>query len=238
PGWDDLSLQQKKLAYYLSEAALAGHDIIYDQNGKHNLQVRRVIEAIWNTKDLEKSGKDWEAFETYSGRVWFSHGIHHHYANYKFKPEFSEEYFTALYEKVKPEDLPLIDNQSKEELLELMKKVLFDESYLPMSRDTRPDIDHVVHSAVNFYEGVTEDEVHAFYDQFPKSDTEPEWGLNSKVVKENGEIIEKNWKSGGMYGEAIDKMIYWIEKAIEVAENENQAEALRLLVKYYTSGDV
>lgn len=238
PGWDELSLQQKKLAYYLSEAALVGHDIIYDQNGKHNLQVRRVIEAIWNTEEIDKKGEEWKAFETYSGRMWFSHGIHHHYANYKFKPEFSEEYFTGLYDKVASENLPLVENQSKEDLLELMKKVLFDESYLPMSRDTRPDIDHVVHSAVNFYEGVTEDEVHAFYDQFPKSDTEPEWGLNSKVVKENGEITERIWKSGGMYGEAIDKMIYWIEKAIEVAENENQAEALRLLVKYYTSGDV
>ena len=238
PGWDELSLQQKKLAYYLSEAALAGHDIIYDQNGKHNLQIRRVIEAIWDTEDIDKKGEEWEAFETYSGRMWFSHGIHHHYANYKFKPEFSEEYFTGLYNKVKSEDLPLVENQSKEDLLELMKKVLFDESYLPMSRDTRPDIDHVVHSAVNFYEGVTEEEVHDFYDQFPKSDTEPEWGLNSKVIKENGKIVEKNWKSGGMYGEAIDKMIHWIEKAIEVAENENQAEALRLLVKYYKSGDV
>ncbi|HLQ99575.1 MAG TPA: hypothetical protein VK102_04305 [Sphingobacterium sp.] len=238
PGWEDLSLQQKKLAYYLSEAALAGHDIIYDQNGKYNLQIRRVIEAIWNTDNIEKSGKDWEAFQTYSGRMWFSHGIHHHYANYKFKPEFSEAYFEKLVNSISTEDLPLTEGQTPEELLELMKKVLFDAEYMPMSRDTRPDIDHVTNSAVNFYEGVTEEEVHDFYDQFPKSDEEPEWGLNSKVVKENGEVSERLWKSGGMYGEAIDEMIFWLEKAIQTAENEQQAKALQLLVKYYKSGDV
>lgn len=238
PGWDDLTLQQKEFAYYLYEAALSGRDIIYDQRGKHNLQVRKVLEAIWNADNLDKSHEEWDAFRTYSGQVWFSNGIHHHYANYKFKPEFSYDYFEELVRAAKPTDLPIAEGQSIDDLLALMNKVIFDESYMPMSQDTRPGIDHVTSAAVNFYEGVTEKEVVAFYDQFPKSDHEPEWGLNSKVVKENGEVVEKIWKSGGMYGEAIDKMIYWIEKAIPLAENDAQAEALRLLVKYYKSGDV
>ncbi|HLS71330.1 MAG TPA: hypothetical protein VK027_06690 [Chitinophagaceae bacterium] len=238
PGWDELSLEQKEFAYYLYEAALAGRDIIYDQMGKYNLQVRKILEAIWNTEDIDKNGEEWEAFKTYSGQVWFSNGIHHHYSNYKFKPGFSYEYFENLVKKAKPSDLPTLDGESIEDLLAVMKKVIFDETYMPMSQDTRPGIDHVLNAGINFYEGVTEEEVIAFYDGFPKSDMEPEWGLNSKVIKRDGEIVEKVWKSGGMYGEAIDKMIYWIEKAIPLAENEEQAEALRLLVKYYKSGDV
>lgn len=238
PGWNDLTLQQKEFAYYLYEASLAGHDIIYDQRGKYNLQIRKIIEAIWSSDNVDKSSPDWEAFRTYAGRVWFSHGIHHHYANYKFKPDFTYEYFAQLVEAVDPQTLPLSEGQNVEELLTIMEKVIFDPDYMPMSQDTRPGIDHILHSAVNFYEGVTEQEVIDFYDQFPKSDQEPEWGLNSKVLKEDGKVVERIWKSGGMYGEAIDRMIYWIEKAIPIAENDQQAHALQLLIKYYKTGDV
>lgn len=238
PGWDDLTLQQKELAYYLYEAALAGRDIIYDQRGKYNLTVRKVLEAIWSSDSIEKSGEEWEAFQTYSGQFWFSNGIHHHYSNYKFKPEFSYEYFESLVKQVNATDLPLKEGETVENLLETLQKVIFDESYLPMLQDTRPNVDHIVNSAVNFYQGVTEQEVIDFYKQFPKSDKEPEWGLNSQVIKQDGKLVEKVWKSGGMYGAAIDKMIYWIEKAIVVAENEKQAKALKLLVNYYRTGDV
>lgn len=238
PGWDQLTLQQKEFAYYLYEAALSGRDIIYDQFGKYNLQVRKVLEAIWNAEGLDKSAAEWKAFETYSGQVWFSNGIHHHYSNYKFKPEFSYDYFESLVRQAKPADLPIVDGESIDDLLALMGKVIFDESYMPMSQDTRPGIDHLTNSAMNFYSGVTEKEAQDFYNSFPDSDMEPEWGLNSQLAKIDGEIVERVWKSGGMYGEAIDKMIYWIEKAIPLAENAEQAEALKLLVKYYKTGDV
>lgn len=238
PGWDELTLEQKTLAYYLYEASLSGRDIIYDQRGKYNLRVRKVLEAIWNSDAIEKSGEEWEAFKTYSGQVWFSNGIHHHYSNYKFKPEFSSEYFEEIYAQLAAEDLPIAEGETADDLLQLLKKVIFDPNYQPMFQDTRVGIDHVVNSAVNFYEGVTEKEVTDFYDQFPKSDQEPEWGLNSKLVKENGKIVERTWKSGGMYGSAIDEMIAWIEKAIPFAENEAQGNALKLLVKYYQTGDV
>lgn len=238
PGWEDLTLQQKELAYYLYEAALAGRDIIYDQRGKYNLMVRKVLEAIWSSDSIDKNSEEWEAFRTYSGQFWFSNGIHHHYSNYKFKPEFSYEFFESMVKEINPSDLPLTEGETVEDLLETLQKVIFDENYLPMLQDTRPNIDHVVNSAVNFYQGVTEKEVIDFYSQFPNSDKEPEWGLNSQVAKKDGKVVERVWKSGGMYGEAIDQMIYWIEKAIEVAENEKQAEALRLLVNYYKTGDV
>lgn len=238
PGWDELTLEQKTLAYYLYEASLAGRDIIYDQRGKYNLRVRKVMEAIWNTDAIEKSGEEWEAFKTYSGQVWFSNGIHHHYSNYKFKPGFSEEYFEKMYAQLAESDLPIAEGETAADLLVTLKKVIFDPTYQPMFQDTRVGIDHVVNSAVNFYEGVTEKEVTDFYSQFPNSDQEPEWGLNSKLVKENGKIVERTWKSGGMYGNAIDEMIGWIEKAIPFAENNEQANALKLWVKYYQTGDV
>ncbi|HUH35723.1 MAG TPA: hypothetical protein VL022_07830 [Moheibacter sp.] len=238
PGWDELTLEQKTLAYYLYEASLAGRDIIYDQRGKYNLRVRKVMEAIWNTDAIEKSGEEWEAFKTYSGQVWFSNGIHHHYSNYKFKPGFSEEYFEKIFAQLAESDLPIAEGETAADLLATLKKVIFDPTYQPMFQDTRVGIDHVVNSAVNFYEGVTEKEVTDFYSQFPNSDQEPEWGLNSKLVKENGKIVERTWKSGGMYGNAIDEMIGWIEKAIPFAENNEQANALKLLVKYYQTGDV
>src|SRR5690606_32694915 len=147
PGWEDLTLQQKELEYYLYEAAIAGRDIIYDQRGKYNLMVRKVLEAIWSSDSIDKNSEEWEAFRTYSGQFWFSNGIHHHYSNYKFKPEFSYEFFESMVKEINPSDLPLTEGETVEDLLETLQKVIFDENYLPMLQDTRPNIDHVVNSA-------------------------------------------------------------------------------------------
>lgn len=238
PGWEELSLQQKTLAYYLYEAALSGRDIIYDQLGKHNLSIRKLNEAIYSTYSGQKSGEAWEQFVTYAGRIWFSNGMHHHYASDKIMPEFSPEYFANLVKQCDQSLLPLENGEEIEAFIKRMNPVLFDVTYHPKKVDLRNGVDNIVQSANNFYEGVTSKEVEAFYASFPQSDHEPEWGLNSKVVKENGQIVEKVWKSGGMYGPAIDKITYWLEKAITVAENEAQAKALRLLVEYYNTGDV
>lgn len=238
PGWEELTLQQKTLAYYLYEAALAGRDIIYDQLGKHNLEVRKTIEAIYSHYTGEKSGAEWEAFVTYAGRVWFSNGIHHHYASDKIMPEFSEAYFTELINNTDASLLPLEEGETKEAFVKRLHPVLFDKNYHAKKVNLKAGIDNVVGSANNFYEGVTQKEVEAFYAKFPNSDHEPEWGLNSKLVKENGQLVEKVWKVGGMYSDAITKIVHWLEKAITVAENDAQAKALRLLVEYYKTGDV
>lgn len=238
PGWDKLTPQQKEFIYYLSEASLAGRDMIWDQRGKYNLTVRKVLEAVYGTYSGKKDGADWENFKTYAGQVWFSNGLYHHYSNDKIMPAFNETYFADLVKNSDAKLLPLEEGENVDGLLARLQKVIFDKSYMPKMADFKAGIDHVASSSNNFYEGVTQAEVDAFYATFPKSDHEPEWGLNSKVVKENGKLVEKVWKSGGMYGAAIDKMIFWIEKAIPLSENEQQKEALQLLVEYYKTGDL
>ncbi len=238
PGWDKLSLQQKELAYYLYQASLCGRDIIWDQRGRYNLTVRKTLEAIWKSPNTVKTGEDWDKFKEYAGRVWFSNGIYHHYGNEKIMPTFSFEYFTKLVKGCATSDLPLTMAGTSDKLLLLLKKVVFDPDFMPKMVNLSPDVDNIVESSNNFYEGVTHAEVDQFYSQFPESDHEPEWGLNSKVVKEDGKVVEKVWKSDGMYSKAIDKMMYWIIKAIPVAENEQQKESFKLLVDYYKTGDL
>jgi dipeptidyl-peptidase-3 len=238
PGWENLNARQKELAYYLYQAALSGRDIIYDQRGKYNLTIRKTLEAIWNNPKTEKSGDDWDKFQTYSGRFWFSNGNHHHYANDKFVPECSYEYFAGLVKSCDPNALPLQNGESVDTFLTRMKPVIFDASLHPKMVNLSDGVDHIAESSNNFYEGVTQNEVDVFYAKFPNTGQDPEWGLNSKVVKENGAIVERVWKSGGMYGPAIDKMIFWIEKAIPLAENDQQKKALTLLVDYYKTGDL
>lgn len=238
PGWDKLDARQKELAYYLYEAALAGRDIIYDQRGKYNLTVRKTLEAILGSYKGTKSGADWENFKTYAGQVWFGNGTHHHYSNDKIIPACSFEYFSELVKNSDMAQLPLQQGESVDAFLNRMKPVIFDPKFEPKMVDLRPGIDNIANSSNNFYEGVTQKEVEAFYATFPESDQEPEWGLNSKVIKENGKVVEKTWKSGGMYGQAIDRIIYWLEKAIPLAENENQKKYLSLLVEYYRTGDL
>jgi len=237
-GWEDLSLQQKTLAYYLYEAALAGRDIFYDQNGKNNLTVRKTIEAIYSTYSGAKSGEEWDKFKTYAGRVWFSNGTYHHYSNDKFVPECSYEYFSELVKNSDQTMLPLQNGESVDAFLTRIKPVIADAKFKAKKVNLTAGIDNIANSANNFYEGVTQKEVEDFYEKFPKTDHEPEWGLNSKLVKENGVIAEKVWKSGGMYGKSIDKMIFWLEKAVTVAENDQQKKALELLVAYFKTGDL
>ncbi len=238
PGWDDLDPKQKELAYYLYEAALSGRDIIYDQRGKYNLLIRKTIEAIWDNPATEKSGKEWEAFRTYAGQVWFSNGIYHHYSNDKFTPGFNEEYFVSLLKAVNEENLPLEEGEDIDQFLTRIKPVIFDPNFAPKMVNLKEGIDNVAGSANNFYENVSQKEVEAFYATFPQSDHEPEWGLNSKLTKKDGALVEKVWKSGGMYGTAIDKVIYWLKKAATVAENDNQKKSLDLLIEYYKTGDL
>ncbi len=240
PGFEDLSLQQKELVYYLSQAALCGRDIIFDQNGKYNLAVRRTLENIYLTYDGKKEGADWQAFEIYLKRVWFSNGIYHHYASEKFLPEISQEYFKELVKNSDQSKFPAREGQTLEQLIDELMPVIFDPKVMPKKVNLAEGEDLVVTSAVNFYEGVTEKEVEAFYKGMkqPDADHPLSFGLNSKLVKENGKVLEKTWKIGGGYTEAIEKIVFWLEKAITVSETPEQKAALIKLVEYYKTGDL
>lgn len=238
PGFEELTPQQKELAYYLYEAANCGRDIYFDQKYKHNLRIRKTLEAILNSNIAEESD-DWKKFENYAKRVFFSNGIHHHYSNLKFVPECSFAYFSSLVNKVKPELLPL-EGQSTADFLKWIEPIMFDPNVDAKIVNLASGIDNVKGSANNFYEGVSQAEVEAYYAaRIDTTDTTPiSWGLNSKMVKVNGVVTEKVWKSGGMYGAAIDKIVFWLEKASGVAENEKQKKALDLLIEYYKTGDL
>jgi len=241
PGFDSLSLQQKELLYYLSEAAKAGRDIIWDQNYKYNLVVRRTLEEIVAHYEGDKSGADYAKFLEYTKRVWFSNGIHHHYSTKKIMPEFTAEYFESLVLGAPKASFPVFENVTDPAtLIGFLNPILFDPSIAAKRVNQDVNADNVVASANNFYEGVSQAEVTAYYANLKdKNDKTPIWhGLNSKLVKENGRLVEKVWKSGGMYGAAIDKIIYWLEKASGVAENEKQKAALDLLIDYYKTGDL
>lgn len=235
PGFDQLTLKEKELVYYLYEAAMCGRDIIYDQKSKHGLTLRKTLEAMYA---LGGSGDDWKKFETYCGRFWFSNGNHHHYGNEKFIPECSADYFKSLLMKCDPKTLPLAEGETTESFWARVQPLFYDLTVEPKCVDLRADIDNVKASSNNFYEGVSQAEVEAFYNKMPTSGQAPSWGLNSKVVKENGVLVEKVWKSGGMYGAAIDKIIYWLKKASGVAENEKQKRSIDLLIAYLQTGDL
>lgn len=238
PGFETLSLQQKKLAYYLYEAALCGRDIIYDQKSKYGLLLRKTVEAVYGSYKGDKNKPEWKQFEEYCGRLWFSNGNHHHYSNEKFIPECSFEYFSELVKNTDASLLPLANGENVDAFLTRIKPLMYDPNVEPKVVDQRPDIDNVVNSSNNFYEGVTQKEVEAFYAKFDNKGNAPSWGLNSKVLKENGVVTEHIWKSGGMYGAAIDKIVGWLEKAVTVAENDQQKKSLELLVQFYKTGDL
>ncbi len=227
PGFDQLSIQQKKYVYYLTQAGMAGRDIIYDQNYRHNLTIRRSLENIYQNYRGDKNNNDWKNFEIYLKQIWFANGIHHHYSNGKFKPQFSQEYLNKLLSETNTElngeEFDVIFNNVD------AKKVNLD-----------PETGLVKGSAVNFYApNVTAKDVDYYYSKMEVDKKTPiEIGLNSKLVKENGELKEEVWKSGGMYGASIDKIIYWLEKAKDVTENKEQAKGLDLLIKYYQTGDL
>ena len=238
PGFNGLSLQQKKLAYYLYEAALSGRDMIYDQKSRYGILLRKTVETVYGTYKGDKNSDDWKKFEVYCGRFWFSNGNHHHYSNEKFIPECSFEYFTSIIKNCDTAQLPKDSGESTDAFLTRIKPMVYDMKFDPKVVDQRPNIDNVANSSNNFYEGVTQKEVETFYSKFPTSGNEPSWGLNSKVVKENGQVSEKVWKSGGMYGAAIDKIIGWLQKASAVAEDTTQKKSLDLLIQFYKTGDL
>jgi dipeptidyl-peptidase-3 len=238
PGFAEMPLAKKQLIYYLYEASLAGRDIMYDQNYRHNLAIRHTLEAI--IKSAPGEGESWDQFTTYTKRVWFANGIHHHYSNAKLTPEFSQAYFAELVQAADPNLLPLAEGETPKALAQRLTPILFDPSIAPKKVNKAPDVDIVTTSAVNFYEGVTEAEVDAFYAgrKDPSDPTPDSYGLNSKLVKENGVVKEKVWKVGGMYGPALERIVYWLEKAVTVAENEQQAKTLQLLIDFYQTGDL
>ena len=239
PEWDNLTLQQKEYLYYLGEAAKCGRDILADQNFKYNLTVRKTNEAIINSYKGDRDNDDFKNFITYAKRVFFSNGIHHHYAEDKFFPEISQEYFAELVKNSDSSQLPLGENESVEEFLTFITPVIFDKDLYATRRSGEDDI--IKNSAVNFYKGdISKEDVENFYDaqRVPNDATPISYGLNSKLVKENGKIYEDVYKSGGLYGEAIDQIIYWLEKANAVAENDAQRNYTNLLINYYKTGDL
>lgn len=239
PDWDSLTLSQKAYIYYLGEAAKCGRDILADQNFKYNLAVRKTVEAVLNSYSGDRSHDMFKRFEVYAKRVFFSNGIHHHYAEDKFFPEISETYFADLVKNSDTTLLPLKENETVDEFLTFITPVIFDRSLYTMRRSSQEDI--IANSAVNFYEGdLSKKEVEAFYDKMRvKNDERPiSYGLNSKVVKKDGQIREEVYKIGGLYDAAIQQIVYWLEKACEVAENDTQRAYTRLLIDYYRTGDL
>ncbi len=242
PGFDQLSLRQKTFIYYLSEATLSGRDIIYGQHCKFNVAIRKTIEAIHNTYKGDRSGSDWAAFETYSKRVWFSNGIHHHYNETKIIPGCSAAYFATLVKKSDPSALPLAAGQTADQLIAELSPVIFDPTVLGKRTSKEEGTDVVKGSAVNFYENVTADQVDQFYkeklEKFGKK--APMFGLNSNLVNKNGQLEELVWsaKPGAMYSKPLQKMVENLQKAMPFAENAQQRKALGLLVEYFNSGDL
>ena len=240
PDYDSLSLNQKKLIYFLSQATLAGRDIIYDQNGKYNLTIRRTLEGIVESYKGDRNTEDFQKFMIYTKRVWFSNGIYHHYASDKFIPEFSKEYFTTLINGSDVSKLPLLSGETTAKLIARIDNAIFDHSFLPKKVNQDSKVDMIKNSAVNFYDGVTQKEVEDYYSPL-RNDKDPEpisLGLNTIVVKENGIIIEKPYKVGGVYGPAIAEIVKWLEKAATVAENADQQKVILKLVDFYRTGNL
>lgn len=240
PGFEDLSLKQKELVYYLTEAALEGRDILFDQNGKYNLRIRRMLEAIYTNYKGDKNSADFKNMETYLKRVWFSNGIHHHYGSEKFVPGFSQDFLRQAVLGVDPTLLPLAEGQTAEQLCEEIFPVIFDPTIMPKRVNQADGEDLVLTSACNYYDGVTQAEAEAFYAKMkdPKDETPVSYGLNSRLVKENGKIQEKVWKVGGLYTQALEKIVYWLKKAEGVAEDDAQKAAISKLIEFYETGDL
>lgn len=240
PDFEHLSLQQKKLVYYLTEAALHGRDILFDQNGKYNLQIRKLLEAVYLHFKGDRTCDDFKALEVYLKRVWFSSGIHHHYACDKFEPGFSQEFLWKCMQELNDTDLAFAKDETREDLRRKLFPVIFDASVMPKRVNQADGADLVVTSAANYYEGVTQAEAEDFYARMKSPDTaEPVmYGLNSRLVKMNGCVQEETWKIGGMYSPAIEKIVYWLKKAETVAENKQQQEVIRMLIRFYKEGDL
>lgn len=242
PGFVNLSLRQKQLLYHLSEAALMGRDILFDQNGRYNLVIRRTLEAVYLYGKVDKSSADYQAFEVYLKRVWFANGIHHHYGEDKFIPGFSEAFFDAAVRSVDTSLLPLNAGETVDALLARLKPVIFDATVMPKRTVQSGDTDWIQASANNYYgEDVTQAEVEAFYGKMKAegdSRCPLSYGLNSRLEKENGRLVERVWKVGGLYSEAIERIVAELEKATAFAENEKQRQIIATLIDYYRTGDL
>lgn len=240
PGFEDLSLKQKELVYYLTEAALQGRDILFDQNGKYNLTIRRMLEAVYTGYKGDKNTPDFKAMEVYLKRVWFSNGIHHHYGSEKFVPGFTPEFFRQAVQSVDAATLPLAEGQTVEQLCEEVFPVIFDPTVMPKRVNQAAGEDLVLTSACNYYDGLTQQEAEDFYNALknPQDETPVSYGLNSRLVKEDGKIQEKVWKVGGLYGQALEKIVYWLKKAEGVAETPEQKAVIAKLMEFYETGDL
>ena len=239
-GFENLSLTQKIYIYCLSKATLLGRDITFDQQGKYNLRIRKTLEAVYRHYEGNRESEDFKAFEVYLKRVWFASGIHHHYGCEKFVPGFSEESFYEMVGAVADEYLPLSKGQSKEDLLGILVPVIFNPEVMPKRVNQTDGEDLVQTSACNFYENVSQAEVERFYARMKEEGNEqaPSYGLNSKLTKRNGELVEMKWTEDGLYGAAIKEIVSWLLRAQKYAENEKQKHLIDLLVKYYRTGDL
>ena len=239
-GFENLSLTQKIYIYCLSKATLLGRDITFDQQGKYNLRIRKTLEAVYRHYDGNRESEDFKAFEVYLKRVWFASGIHHHYGCEKFVPGFSEESFYEMVGAIADEYLPLSKGQSKEDLLGILVPVIFNPEVMPKRVNQTDGEDLVQTSACNFYENVSQAEVERFYARMKEEGNEqaPSYGLNSKLTKRNGELVEMKWTEDGLYGAAIKEIVSWLLRAQKYAENEEQKHLIDLLVKYYRTGDL
>ena len=239
-GFEDLSLNQKLYIFCLAKATLMGRDITFDQQGKYNLRIRKTLETVYLHYEGDRECEEFKAFEVYLKRIWFASGIHHHYGCEKFKPGFSEEYFYHLLENIGEELLPIKRGETKEDLMRQLESILFDPEVMPKRVNQTDGEDLVLTSACNFYEDVTQEEVERFYAKMKKTDnpTPPSYGLNSKLIKRNSEVVELTWKEDGLYGETIREIVSWLLKAQKYAENEGQKHVIDLLVKFYRTGSL
>ena len=244
PGFDKLTLKQKELVYYLSQAALCGRDILFDQNYKYNLAIRRTLENIVENYKGNRDSEDFGKFMVYTKRVWFSNGIHHHYSKDKFFPAISQDYFATLIRETTDGNFPMRADQSREDFITEILPLVFDPNIAPKAVSQEAGKDLLLNSACNFYEGVTEKEAENFYKNLKNNaiksgaDTLVSFGLNSKLVKKNGVVKEEVYKLGGLYSKAIEQVIYWLNKAATVAENDHQQKTIEALVRYYETGDL
>lgn len=239
-GFEQLTLQQKKLVYYLAKAALYGRDITFDQFGKYNLRIRRVLEVVYTDMRVPRDTDSFRALELYLKRLWFSNGIYHHYGSEKFVPEFDETYFRNVLRVVEARRLPLADGQSVDQLADELCPVMFSPSILAKKVNKKAEDDLVLTSACNFYDGVTQLEAENYYSALKQTreNEPPSYGLNSTLVRVKGQVMEDVWKVGGRYGNAISHIVHWLKKAQSVAENTAQKEVIDLLVTYYETGDL
>ncbi len=239
-GFEALTLEQKKLIYYLSEATLSGRDITFDQFGKRNLKIRKTLEAIYTDSSIDRQTEGFKALELYLKRVWFSNGIYHHYGCEKFIPAFAPEYLKSAMQQVEPQRLPLAEHQTVEELFDELYPAIFLPEYMPKRVNKAQGEDLVQTSACNYYDGVSQQEVESYYaaKKGVAGKHAPSFGLNSRLVKDENGLHELVWKEGGLYGKAISRIVYWLSKALDVCENDAQHRVLEKLIRYYKTGEL